>query len=339
MSYPEREQARPKINARLYSPYLGRFVSPDPLLNSEGGPLLYNPYVYANNNPFKYIDRNGEFIIFPVLSLLQYVLGNDAAVKACGVVATALSIGVGFYVGSVVTAGVGALGVSVGSPVIVGAAPFVGAAAGAAASYLTYNLSYSALTGTPVNFSWKDMGIEMGIAVATVGVCTVASKLASKSSKIMQTRHRPTAVEPDKIAAMAEAEKPVSTVSEYVRPETTTWEIDCGRRFPNTMLSDGNSVKITRPTITGYNDCLTKTDLYHQYPKIFDKFVVERGISRTVGNSSSYVLPGRCNGNPGFFQVNINNETGRVYHRFFYPQGRHLNMHVGKGANTVYFFK
>ena len=211
--------------------------------------------------------------------------------------------------------------------------------AGAAAGNLTYNLSYSALTGTPVNFSWKDMGIEMGIAVATVGVCTVASKLASKSSKIMQTRHRPTAVEPDKIAAMAEAEKPVSTVSEYVRPETTTWEIDCGRRFPDTMLSDGNSVKITRPTITGYNDCLTKTDLYHQYPKIFDKFVVERGISRTVGNSSSYVLPGRCNGNPGFFQVNINNKTGIVYHRDFYKYANRGQMYVKCGKEKVFFFK
>lgn len=51
-------------NARLYSPYLGRFISPDPLLNSEGGPLGYNPYVYANNNSFKYIDRNGEFVWF-----------------------------------------------------------------------------------------------------------------------------------------------------------------------------------------------------------------------------------------------------------------------------------
>ena len=48
-------------NARLYNPYLGRFISPDPLLNSEGGPLDYNPYIYARNNPYKYIDRNGEF--------------------------------------------------------------------------------------------------------------------------------------------------------------------------------------------------------------------------------------------------------------------------------------
>ena len=48
-------------NARLYNPYLGRFISPDPLLNNEGSPLDYNPYIYARNNPYKYIDRNGEF--------------------------------------------------------------------------------------------------------------------------------------------------------------------------------------------------------------------------------------------------------------------------------------
>ena len=48
-------------NARLYSPYLGRFVSPDPLLNEDGRPLDFNPYMYARNNPYRYVDRNGEF--------------------------------------------------------------------------------------------------------------------------------------------------------------------------------------------------------------------------------------------------------------------------------------
>ena len=55
------------MNTRLYNPYLGRFLSPDPLLNQEGGPLDYNPYVYARNNPYKYIDRDGEFAILPIL--------------------------------------------------------------------------------------------------------------------------------------------------------------------------------------------------------------------------------------------------------------------------------
>ncbi len=62
-------------NARLYSPYLGRFVSPDPLLNSEGSAWDYNPYVYANNNPYRYIDRNGE-IGFVAALIIGFVAGG-----------------------------------------------------------------------------------------------------------------------------------------------------------------------------------------------------------------------------------------------------------------------
>ena len=62
-------------NARLYSPYLGRFVSPDPLLNSEGSAWNYNPYVYANNNPYKYIDRNGE-IGFVAALIIGFAAGG-----------------------------------------------------------------------------------------------------------------------------------------------------------------------------------------------------------------------------------------------------------------------
>ncbi len=49
------------------------------------------------------------------------------------------------------------------------------------------------------------MGIGVGIAVATVGVGTIVSKLAPKVSKIMQTRHKPTATKPDKMAARAKS--------------------------------------------------------------------------------------------------------------------------------------
>ena len=64
-------------NARLYSPYLGRFVSPDPLLAEDGSPLDFNPYVYARNNPYRYIDRNGEF---PFLLIGAVVFGGIANV-------------------------------------------------------------------------------------------------------------------------------------------------------------------------------------------------------------------------------------------------------------------
>ena len=51
-------------NARLYDPIAGRFYSPDPVLATEGGPLDFNPYVYARNNPLSYVDQDGELAWF-----------------------------------------------------------------------------------------------------------------------------------------------------------------------------------------------------------------------------------------------------------------------------------
>ena len=63
-------------------PYLGRFISPDPLLNSEGGPLDYNPYIYARNNPYRYIDRNGEFFWLVAIGAAALVGGATYSISA-----------------------------------------------------------------------------------------------------------------------------------------------------------------------------------------------------------------------------------------------------------------
>ncbi|MCM1311693.1 MAG: FG-GAP-like repeat-containing protein [Bacteroides sp.] len=48
------------LNARLYSPYAGRFLSPDPVTDFGGGFFGFNGYAYCHNNPFRYVDPNGE---------------------------------------------------------------------------------------------------------------------------------------------------------------------------------------------------------------------------------------------------------------------------------------
>src|SRR5690554_5465158 len=50
------------MNARLYDPLLGRFVSPDNFVQGEFGTQAFNRYGYAMNNPLVYVDENGEFI-------------------------------------------------------------------------------------------------------------------------------------------------------------------------------------------------------------------------------------------------------------------------------------
>ncbi len=49
------------MNGRVYDPVLGRFLSPDPFVQSPEYPNNYNRYVYALNNPFRFVDPSGYF--------------------------------------------------------------------------------------------------------------------------------------------------------------------------------------------------------------------------------------------------------------------------------------
>lgn len=55
------------MNARLYDSALGCFLSPDPYVQAPNLSINFNRYLYANNNPLKFTDPNGEFFWIPVL--------------------------------------------------------------------------------------------------------------------------------------------------------------------------------------------------------------------------------------------------------------------------------
>jgi len=48
------------MGARYYSPTLGRFMGVDPAGVNESNLHSFNRYAYANNNPYKYVDPDGE---------------------------------------------------------------------------------------------------------------------------------------------------------------------------------------------------------------------------------------------------------------------------------------
>jgi len=47
------------MNGRLYDPYLQRFLSPDPVVQSPSNAQSYNRYSYCMNNPLMYFDPSG----------------------------------------------------------------------------------------------------------------------------------------------------------------------------------------------------------------------------------------------------------------------------------------
>lgn len=62
------------MNARLYDPLVGRFLSPDPYVQDPESTQGFNRYSYALNNPLKYIDETGEYAF--VDDLVAALLGG-----------------------------------------------------------------------------------------------------------------------------------------------------------------------------------------------------------------------------------------------------------------------
>ena len=55
------------MNARLYDPLLGRFLSPDPYVQAPDFTQNFNRYSYCLNNPLKYTDDSGKSITLALL--------------------------------------------------------------------------------------------------------------------------------------------------------------------------------------------------------------------------------------------------------------------------------
>jgi len=51
------------MQARLYDPLIGRFLSTDPVAFNASSPFTFNRYAYANNNPQRNTDPSGTFCL------------------------------------------------------------------------------------------------------------------------------------------------------------------------------------------------------------------------------------------------------------------------------------
>jgi len=105
------------MNARLYDPALGRFLSPDPYVQAPDFTQSFNRYSYCMNNPLKFTDPDGEIAWIPLLIVFgagfaggyvsHGVASQNWGMNAVysGLVGGALAIGGYYAAGSAMTVG------------------------------------------------------------------------------------------------------------------------------------------------------------------------------------------------------------------------------------------
>ena len=118
------------MNARLYDPLIGRFLSPDPYIQATDFIQNFNRYSYALNNPLKYRDQNGEFV-FTTAMIVGIAVG-----AVVGIIS-------GYLIGQKHNAqGWEMAGYIIGGGLIGGVAGFAGGAVGSAVSSLAASAGY-----------------------------------------------------------------------------------------------------------------------------------------------------------------------------------------------------
>ena len=154
-------------NARYYDPVLGRFISPDTIVESPLHPQTLNRYAYAGNNPVLYNDPTGHCF------LICIVIGAIVGTVSAGIASdwdpgmTLLGGAIGAFSGWVG----GSVGVYVSETVSGTLGSILGAAAGGAAAGATSATLYRA-AGYNVNIG---LAAGAGAAGAVVGAGVGAS--------------------------------------------------------------------------------------------------------------------------------------------------------------------
>ena len=149
------------MNARLYDPVLGRFLSPDPYVQMPDFTQNFNRYSYCLNNPLKYVDRDGKnpIIIIGIVAgaFLGGVVANHGELNPFSwnwsQVTTYLGVVVGGVVGYACAYGIvnpGTFGYIFGVSNAFGAA---GLTIGAAGSLSNWNFRWTTAAGGGGNIS------------------------------------------------------------------------------------------------------------------------------------------------------------------------------------------
>ncbi len=113
------------MNARLYDPEIGRFLSADIYIQEPGLSQNFNRYIYVMNNPLKYNDPSGHFINFIIGAIIMIVSQfiDNPYIRMIGMVVGMAMMGGAFFGEGLFTAAAGGSGAS-GAFITVGGTSF-----------------------------------------------------------------------------------------------------------------------------------------------------------------------------------------------------------------------
>jgi RHS repeat-associated protein len=170
------------MNARLYDPVLGRFLSPDPYVQAPDWSQSFNRYSYCLNNPLMYVDQDGEIVWFIPVIIGAVVGAYTGASIQSGTAAFwnwkpdawkgAIA---GAIVGATIGYGVsGAIGASGMTTVAANGATVATKSAGLVSTMLnsgTINIAMNSMSGGGWDNAWKAgvAGLASGAWTATGG--------------------------------------------------------------------------------------------------------------------------------------------------------------------------
>ena len=139
------------FGARWYDPSIGQFLSVDPVGVIPGNRFSYNRYAYANNNPQKYIDPDGNLAF---LAAIPWVVGTLSAFMT------------GYELGST------GYGLSTGD---VSARDL----AGDIGQEIAFNTALKAIPGGMAVVAAKKLGLDSFVGSATKGLAKIDSNKVS----------------------------------------------------------------------------------------------------------------------------------------------------------------
>ena len=277
------------MNARLYDPVLGRFLSPDPYIQAPDFPSNFNRYAYCLNNPLKYNDRTGELFGIDDAVLIAAVLTSvgsmaiDYAIQVLSNIKDANShpewTSKDIWVNNIDWFDIGLSGV-------------IGALSGGYATAVKSGVTLSKFGAAFLNNIYL---VELGELIATSAIDVTGS--GTQKVPIEQFVLRVT------IGLLTmEASQYISTkFSEQVSPENRIF-------FDNTEYSESAQQKMAR----GNNHSFPES----AYFDLSGNISVQRG--RDGGLYQHLVIPGYYNGSSGQFEF-IKTLDGTITHRFFRP--------------------